>query len=52
VLEITVKPIAEEVVPTVGQALSFTVTLIVVKGFVPGKTTIQKLAVTGEKKPF
>ena len=31
-------PIAEEVVPTIGQALSLTVTLIVLKGFAPGKT--------------
>ena len=43
---------AEEVVPTIGHALSFTVTLIVLKGFAPGKTAIQNVAVTGEKKPF
>tara|TARA_B110000902_G_scaffold161986_1_gene185276 strand:+ start:82 stop:531 length:450 start_codon:yes stop_codon:yes gene_type:complete len=48
VLEITLNPITKEADPFTGQASSSTVTFIAVKGFVPGNTTKQKEAVTGE----
>ena len=51
VLETTDNPIAKEDFPFTGQELSVTVIFIAVKGFVPGNTTIQKLAVTGEVEP-
>jgi hypothetical protein len=33
----------------IGQALSFTLTLMVLKGLEPGRTTKQNVAVAGEK---
>ena len=49
VLVITVTPTAAELMPTIGQALSFTSILIVENGFVPGAIVKQKVAVAGVK---